>query len=143
MITMSAVGILGLNLWGLALWLDTRDVDTAELANTTKAQEAFIMDTYSEVTQFNYKQGEVMTLLTHLIADGRKTPLWQDEMQDLINRGILMQTKVATKQVVHPNSAAIGERISNVFLTPKGKSLAKDILYIRSHPQLSISRPKE
>jgi hypothetical protein len=102
------------------------------------------MDTYNEVSADNYKEGEVYTMMTRLLAaDPTHARPWPGEIEDLIERGILAHTKDAVKNIAHPTSGKIGIRMSNVFLTEKGKSLAKDILYVRSHPELNISRPKE
>jgi hypothetical protein len=65
----------------------------------------------------------------------------------------LQRTAIATKPLNAPPEARYplsghpvgkdAEIINNVFLTQKGKSLAEDLLYIRSHTELNVFRPQE
>jgi len=65
------------------------------------------------------------------------------EIQDLINRGLAVQTRTAQKKAFIPRLGKEGVQLNNVFLTKKGRELAEDLLYVRRHPELSVSRPQE
>jgi hypothetical protein len=130
-------------LFWYGLWTkDHRDIDTAEVANTTKFQEAFIIDTYHDVNAATYRQGEVYTLMTSVLVANPNSPRpWPDELDDLVRRGILAPTRTAKKKAIHPNLPPDAVTIRNAFLTTKGKSLAEDLLYVRKHPELNVARP--
>lgn len=130
------------------LWTNyTREINKAEVADTTKFQEAFIIDMYNDISASTYRKGEVFTMMTTRYADDPSSLLtgfdFQGEIGDLVARGVVAKTKVAQKKVVIPDLKKVGVQLNNVFLTKKGEELAKDLIYIRLHPKLNVSRPQE
>lgn len=147
-------GVLVLSVAATAWWQfcvstsPSRDVDLAEVANTTKFQEAFIIDTYNDVSATTYQKGEIYTTMTKLqeqdpVKFAKTSSSMIPEIQDLINRGLAVQTKTAQKKAFIPRLGKEGVQLNNVFLTRKGRELAEDLLYVRRHPELNMSRPQE
>ena len=80
-----------------------KDVDLAEVANTTKFQEAFIIDTYNDVSAITYQKGEIYTMMTKLqeqdpVKFAKTSSSMIPEIQDLISRGLAVQTRTAQKR---------------------------------------------
>jgi len=78
----------GLCLHFLSNWLSpARNIDESELANTTKLQEALIIDLYNEHSPLSKDEGELMKLLEiNPFKVGTKIG---EQMEDLITRGIV------------------------------------------------------
>jgi hypothetical protein len=122
--------------------------DTAELANTTRYQEAVIIDAYHHIAGAERK-GEVYALYEKIMRLDNPFPSMQklsetSEIEDLIKRGILQQNRrLADKQVAPLQGATRTVVVGNVHLTRKGTSLARDLLYVREHPEIDLFRPIE
>lgn len=135
-------------IWVIGFPSEKRDVDTAELAKTTTLQEAMIIDEFRGISGHNANKSEMLALISTRYKDD-PTSIFklseESELNDLIQRGILDHTKkIATKSVDVPEfPGRPAFVVSNVFITQKGKNLAKDLLYVRSHPDLHVFRPHE
>jgi hypothetical protein len=112
-----------------------RDLNTAELAITTKCQEAIVINKYRD-TIFGKD------------AEPEDCPSYVGEHYELIQRGIIQcSRRFASKPLSRSNippGAPPGdkfEQFSQCFLTQKGKHLAEDLLYLREHPKIKVSRP--
>ena len=122
-------------------WVNERsipDLDTAELANTTKCQEAIIINKYKNRTIFS-KDLESTDCQNYL-----------GDFHDLVQRGIIQKISRFTSRTLDRSEVPPGyqpgdqfEQFGNCVLTQKGKHLAEDLLYLREHPKSKVSRPME
>jgi hypothetical protein len=88
------------------------DLDISEMANTTKFQEGIVVE--------SYRNDSIDISLLTSAKD-------QDEITDLVSRGIVNRQKGAE---------------TKLFITKKGKELAKDLLHVKQH-KLNVFRPIE
>ena len=128
-----------------------RDVNEAELANTTRLQEALIMQAYlcrddpeaiiqhiewdrphpkqdSDDAETMAAEGKV-ELFDYLDAHPLAVMQLGPAMDDLVSRGLLQKGKIADMEAVHEDLSPGAKLISNIMLTQKGKELARDIEY--------------
>jgi DNA-binding MarR family transcriptional regulator len=82
------------------------------MANTTKFQEGIVVE--------SYRNDSIDISLLTSAKD-------QDEITDLVSRGIVNRQKGAE---------------TKLFITKKGKELAKDLLHVKQH-KLNVFRPIE
>jgi hypothetical protein len=115
-----------------------RDLDTAELAITTKCQEAIIINKYKNRTIFSKD------------LESTDYPNYLGDFHELIQRGIIQYNpRFASRPLSEserpPDAPAEDqfEQFSQCFITQNGKRLAEDLLYLREHPEISVSRPME
>ncbi len=126
------------------------NIDEVELAKTTKLQEAFLIDFAKYDPEKAYKlskknnSDELMKYLNQgemgkIIQDPNFNPSnFSRDLQDLVDRGIFEKTKMSKKEL--DGGAYVS---SNAYLTSKGKKLVQDLMYIRNHPGIKVSRPVE
>ncbi|MBI5093426.1 MAG: hypothetical protein HZB26_13420 [Candidatus Hydrogenedentes bacterium] len=134
---------------------EKRDIDVAELAKTTKFQEAYIMDWYhnpdggptmsSEVIELTLSQYQKNNF-AYIYADDRKKER-ENLFPELLERKLIEPVappgrKVKVPDLVSGGPPEQGQPIAHAVLTEKGKRLAQDIEYVRKH-NLEVTRPIE
>ncbi len=149
------LGIMALILFGFWSYKTTfRVINYNEVRNTTRLQEAIIIDLYRNkekpsIPRFN--QGEMTAYYEELFkaisANPENTFKLLDELdlnkeiKDLLDRKLIYTQKVTEVYVKPAPGHRWAKLVSNTFLTPSGEELAKDLLYLRSHTDKTIPRP--
>ena len=128
-----------------------RELNLAELANTTKLQEAILIDSYrfaqkppvDPVNEWNTRTSEVSKLIDPILQDytriGEILSLdFGSAFDDLLKRDMYSLGKLAELQVTERTKV-----VGNTFLSVRGTELAKDLIYLRAHPEIKVPRPIE
>jgi hypothetical protein len=125
---------------------ETREVDEPELGETTKYQEAIIMDLY--FGDVPIEKSEVVAYMRTNVYKMLGPDNGVGQENELFKRGILtVNSRVGVKEKSEqrlPGKTVTTGVYGNTYLTKKGKELAQDILYLRDHPEIAktIARPE-